>query len=54
MDKPCIVNRCKYVVRNNGINGERKRLRGRSRKRWKDRVKELLEEIRFNWKQAYD
>lgn len=31
-----------------------KRPRGRPRERWKDRVKELLEEIGMDWEQAYD
>jgi len=37
-----------YMVR-----GKRPR-RGKLRKRWKDSVKELLEEIGMDWEQAYD
>lgn len=31
-----------------------KRPRGRPQKRWKDRVRELLEDIGVDWEQAYD
>jgi len=36
-----------YIIRG-------KRPKGRPRKRWKDRVKEILEEIGGDWKQAYN
>lgn len=44
----------KYIERSNDMYGEKNGPRGRLRKRWKDSVKELSEEIRADWEQAYD